>query len=260
MRVGIAGVAGRMGQLLIAAAGAQGAVVAGGTLRPGGHPGDKSAEGVTILPDIAALAAVSDVVIDFTHASTVKHHAAALAAAGKAWILGTSGLSAADEAAVATAADHIAVVYAANFSRGVNLVLALARQMAALLPAAAYDAEIVEMHHRQKVDAPSGTAIALGRAVATGRDVRLEEVMESGRSGHTGARKSGAIGFAALRGGQVVGEHTLLFAGAAEHISITHRAFDRSTYATGALQAADWACKRAPGLYSMMDVLNIPPT
>jgi 4-hydroxy-tetrahydrodipicolinate reductase len=256
MRVGIAGVGGRMGRLLIAAAAAEGTTVAGGTLRPGG----KLADGVAILPDIAALAEISDVVIDFTNAMTVKHHAAALAAAGKGWILGTSGLSAADEAAVSEAAQKIPVVYAANFSRGVNLVLALARQMAGLLPAASYDAEIVEMHHRQKVDAPSGTAIALGRAVAAGREVRLEDVMESGRTGHTGARKDGAIGFAALRGGQVVGEHSLLFAGAAEHISITHRAFDRGAYATGALAAAAWACGRQAGLYSMMDVLDIPPT
>jgi 4-hydroxy-tetrahydrodipicolinate reductase len=257
MRIGIAGVAGRMGQLLVEATQAHGATLAGGTLRPGGKAGPV---GVPILPGIAALAEVSDVVIDFTHAGTVPGHAAALSAAGKAWILGTSGLSAADEAAVAAAADHIPVVYAANFSRGVNLVLALARQMAAWLPADSYDAEIIEMHHRQKVDAPSGTAVALGRAVAAGREVRLDEVMQSGRHGHTGARQAGAIGFAAVRGGQVVGEHTLLFAGAAEHISLTHRAFDRSTYATGALAAAAWAFGRPAGLYSMMDMLDITPT
>jgi 4-hydroxy-tetrahydrodipicolinate reductase len=243
-----------MGQLLIAATAAQGAALAGGTVRPGGKlPPD----GVPILPDLAALAAVSDVVIDFSHASTAAAHARILADAGTAWILGTSGLSAADEAAVEQAARAITVVYAANFSRGVNLVLALAERMAALLPADQYDAEIWEMHHRQKVDAPSGTAVALGRAVAKGRGVDLAEMMDSGRDGHTGARRTGAIGFAALRGGQVVGEHALLFAGAAEHITLSHRSFDRGAYATGALHAAAWAMGRAPGLYSMMDVLNI---
>jgi 4-hydroxy-tetrahydrodipicolinate reductase len=129
--------------------------------------------------------------------------------------------------------------------------------MAAALPAARYDAEIVEMHHRQKVDAPSGTAIGLGQAVARGRGVKLEDVIESGRHGHTGARKDGAIGFAALRGGQVVGEHTLLFAAGDEHIEITHRAFDRRVFAAGAVRAALWARGQKPGVYSMMDVLGM---
>jgi 4-hydroxy-tetrahydrodipicolinate reductase len=149
------------------------------------------------------------------------------------------------------------VVYAANFSAGVNLVLALAERIAAALPAESYDAEIVEMHHRQKVDAPSGTAIGMGRAVAKGRGVNLQDVIESGRDGHTSARKTGAIGFAALRGGQVVGEHSLIFAAASEHIVLTHRAFDRRTFATGAVRAALWAVSQPPGLYSMMDVLGM---
>ena len=157
----------------------------------------------------------------------------------------------------AEAAKHIPVVYASNFSAGVNLVLALAERMGATLPADAYDAEIVEMHHRQKVDAPSGTAIGMGRAVAKGRGVALGDVMESGRHGHTGARKTGAIGFAALRGGQVVGEHTLIFAAGTEHIALTHRAFDRRAFATGAVRAALWVAGRKPGLYSMMDVLGM---
>jgi 4-hydroxy-tetrahydrodipicolinate reductase len=180
-----------------------------------------------------------------------------MAASGKAWILGTSGLSAADEAAVQAAANTIPVVYASNFSAGVNLVLALAERMGAALPADAYDAEIVEMHHRQKVDAPSGTAIGIGRAVAKGRGVNLPDVTESGRHGHTGPRKTGAIGFAALRGGQVVGEHSLIFAAASEHIVLTHRAFDRRTFATGAVRASLWAVSQPPGFYSMMDVLGM---
>jgi 4-hydroxy-tetrahydrodipicolinate reductase len=150
------------------------------------------------------------------------------------------------------------MVYAANFATGVNLFLAIAERMAAALPPEQYDAEIVEMHHRQKVDAPSGTAVALGRAVARGRGTTLEAAgVESGRDGHTGARKTGAIGFAALRGGQVVGEHTLLFAAGSEQIALTHRSFDRRVYATGAVRAALWLRDRAPGLYDMKDVLGM---
>ena len=249
--IGIAGIAGRMGRMLAEEVAAAGAKLSGGIDRAAGDTKER------LFPDIAALAAASDVVLDFTHASTAQAHAAAMAAAGTCWILGTTGLSAADEAAVTEAARHIAVVYAPNFSPGVNLLLALAEQMAAALPAAEYDAEIVEMHHRQKVDAPSGTAVGMGRAVAKGRRVALADVMESGRDGHTGARKTGAIGFAALRGGQVVGEHTLLFAGATEHIALTHRAFDRRAFASGAVRAALWVLGRPPGLYSMMDVLGM---
>ena len=252
LRIGIAGLTGRMGRLLAEEVPAAGAALVGGTSRSGAAP----PSGVTVT-GLASLAAAAEVVIDFTHASAVQGHAATLAAAGTAWVLGTSGLSAADEAAVAAAARTIPVVYAANFSAGVNLVLALAERMAAALPAESYDAEILEMHHRQKVDAPSGTAIGLGRAVARGRGVALEAVMESGRDGHTGPRKPGAIGFAALRGGQVVGEHTLIFAAGTEHIALTHRAFDRRTFATGAVRAALWAAGRTPGLYSMQDVLGI---
>lgn len=241
--IGIAGITGRMGQLLAEESVAAGAAVTGGTSRAD--------------PDLAALAAKSDVVIDFTNAATAQATATVMAASNKPWVLGTSGLSAADEAAVEQAARIIPIVYAANFSAGVNLVLALAERMGAALPADAYDAEIVEMHHRQKVDAPSGTAIGMGRAVAKGRGVRLEDVMDSGRHGHAGARKTGAIGFAALRGGQVVGEHTLVFAAGSEHIALTHRAFDRRTFASGAVRAALWVVGRPAGLYSMMDVLGM---
>ncbi len=254
-RIGIAGITGRMGLLLAEEVPAAGAILSGGIGRGGSArpaPG-----GAALFPDLASLAAASDVVIDFTNAATAQATAAAMAAAGKAWILGSSGLSGADEAAVAVAARSIPVVYAANFSAGVNLVLALSERMGAALPAESYDAEIIEMHHRQKVDAPSGTAIGMGRAVAKGRGVVLDDVMESGRHGHTGARKTGAIGFAALRGGQVVGEHTLIFASGTEHIALTHRAFDRRSFATGAVRAALWAAGRPAGLYSMMDVLGM---
>ncbi|MEA2777356.1 MAG: 4-hydroxy-tetrahydrodipicolinate reductase [Acetobacteraceae bacterium] len=242
-RIGIAGITGRMGQLLTEEVKAAGASLSGGTSRGN--------------PDLASLAAASDVIIDFTNAATAQASAATMATSGKAWILGTSGLSAADEAAIEQAAARIAVVYAANFSAGVNLVLALSERMGAALPADAYDAEIVEMHHRQKVDAPSGTAIGMGRAVAKGRGIKLEDVIESGRHGHSGVRKTGSIGFAALRGGQVVGEHSLIFAAGSEHIVLTHRAFDRRTFATGAVRAALWAVSRPARLYSMMDVLGM---
>jgi 4-hydroxy-tetrahydrodipicolinate reductase len=254
-RIGIAGITGRMGNLLAEEVRAASADLVGGVARAGS--GKPPPAGATLLPDLAALAAVSQVVVDFTNAATAQTTAAVLAAAGTAWVLGSSGLSDADEAAVAEAARRVPVVYASNFSAGVNLVLALAERMGAALPADAYDAEIMEMHHRQKVDAPSGTAIGMGRAVAKGRGVALGDVMESGRHGHTGARKTGAIGFAALRGGQVVGEHTLIFAAATEHIALTHRAFDRRAFATGAVRAAMWVVGRSPGLYSMMDVLGM---
>ena len=238
MRIGVTGLSGRMGKLVA-------------------EDVDASAAERQYAADIAALAAASDVVIDFTHRSLVQGHAAALSAAGCAWVLGTTGLDAADQRAVQQAADRIAIVQAANFSAGVNLVLALAEKLAAALPPDEYDAEIMEMHHRQKVDAPSGTALALGHAVAAGRGVALEEVAQSGRYGQTGSRPAGAIGFAALRGGQVVGEHTLLFASGPEHIALTHRAFDRRVFAKGALRAAFWSQGRPPGLYGMMDVLGL---
>ena len=252
MRIGVAGMTGRMGQLLIDEARAAGHEVVGGadTRRP-------MSSDTEWMP-LADLAAVAEVVIDFTHASAAATHASALAEAGTAWVLGTTGLSVDDEAAVDAAASRIPVVYAANFGPGINLLLAFARQLGAALPAAQYDAEIVEMHHRQKVDAPSGTAIALGRAVATGRGVRLEDVMQSGRDGHTGARADGAIGFAALRGGQIVGEHTVLFAAAGEQIALSHRAIDRRAFAAGAVRAAGWVAGRPPGRYGMTDVMGLP--
>jgi 4-hydroxy-tetrahydrodipicolinate reductase len=249
MRIGIAGIGGRVGQLLAEEVVAAGHDLVGGIGRPG-RPGPSHAT-------MSALAADCDAVIDFTHASTVANHARCLAEAGTGWVLGTSGLSAADEGALARAAERTAIVYAANFAPGVNLVIALARRMAEVLPANAYDAEIIEMHHRQKVDAPSGTALALGRAVAEGRGVRLEEVIQTARHGHTGARPDGAIGFAALRGGQVVGEHSLIFAAAGEHIAISHRSFDRRAYAVGAVRAAEWLGAKKNGLYSMANVLGM---
>ncbi|MBX5453842.1 MAG: 4-hydroxy-tetrahydrodipicolinate reductase [Acidobacteriia bacterium] len=253
MRIGIAGIGGRMGRLLAEEARAAGELV-GGTVRPGS--GESGPPGIALV-DIATLARMAEVVIDFTHASAVVAHANALAEAGTAWVLGTTGLGASEQAAVDKAAQRIPVVQASNFSAGVTLLLALAEQVAAALPADAYDAEILEMHHRQKVDAPSGTALSLGQAVARGRKQEFAPSMELARSGHTGPRKTGAIGFAVLRGGQVVGEHTLIFAGANEHIALTHRAFDRRVFAQGAMRAARWVIGRPPGRYGMQDVLGL---
>jgi 4-hydroxy-tetrahydrodipicolinate reductase len=257
IRIGIAGIAGRMGRLLAEETAAAGATLTGGTIRPGATL-DTLPPGLPVLPDSVALCDASDVVIDFTHAHAARAHALAAAQTGTALILGSSGLSATDEAAMAEAAARVPIVYAANFAPGVNLFLAIAERMAAALPGAQYDAEIVEMHHRQKVDAPSGTAVALGRAVAAGRGTTLEKAgRESGRDGHCGARGTGTIGLAALRGGQVVGDHTLIFAAASEQISLTHRSFDRRVYATGAVRAALWAKGQPAGLYSMKNVLGM---
>ena len=256
MRIGVAGIAGRMGRLVAREAVAAGALLAGGTWRAGEMP----PEGVAYFADAGALARQCDAVVDFTHASTVCPHAAALAEAGCAWVLGTTGLSATDQNAVRDAARRIPVVQAANFSPGVTLMLALAARLGFALPADTYDAEILEMHHRQKTDAPSGTALALGEAVARGRGASLDSVSVRARNGDTGLRPRGAIGFASLRGGQVVGEHTLLFAAGDEQIGLTHRAFDRSVFARGAVRAALWVHGRPPGLYGMEDVLEMADT
>ncbi|MFT9332847.1 MAG: 4-hydroxy-tetrahydrodipicolinate reductase [Acetobacter persici] len=258
LRIGIAGITGRVGRLLVEEVQAAGAVMAGGPARAQARAAGLP-EGLALFPDMAGLAAVSDVVIDFTHADTVIPHAQALADHGTAWVLGTTGLSDAQQAAVSQAAEKIGIVHAANFSAGVTLVRRLAQMMGQALPAESYDAEIVDMHHRQKVDAPSGTALAIGEAVAKGRGVVLADVKESGRDGHTGPRKPGAIGFAALRGGQIVGEHEVLFTSPDEQITLTHRAFDRRVFATGAVRAALWLRTRAAGYYGMEEVLGLPP-
>jgi len=239
-----------MGRLLAIEAQAQ-AICAGGTSRSGQSPG-----GQPVFASITALAKNADMVIDFTHASTVAEHAAALATAKTPWVLGTTGYGAEGQAAIARAALTIPIIAAPNFSTGVNLALLLAERLGAALPAPDYDAEILEMHHRQKVDAPSGTALALGRAVAAGRGVALEDVMVTARSGHAGPRGDQEIGFAALRGGQIAGSHSVLFTAAGEQISLTHHAFDRAVFAKGAVRAALWLQNQKPGLYSMRDLLG----
>ncbi|MBB3174909.1 4-hydroxy-tetrahydrodipicolinate reductase [Endobacter medicaginis] len=241
LRIGIAGRDGRMGRA-IAAILPEGTVLAGGIGREG---------------DFAGLVEICDVVIDFTHATAIGPHAGAIALSGRPWVLGTTGGDAVDQARVAEAAAHAPVVQAANFSPGVVLATHLAKLMAAALPAGSYDAEIVEMHHRLKRDAPSGTALALGRAVADGREMAFDAVRLRAREGETGPRPPGGIGFAALRGGAIVGEHELRFTSDTEQLAIVHRAFDRSVFAQGAIRAAIWAAGRTPGLYGMGDVLGL---
>ena len=267
LRIGVTGCRGRMGRMICAAvAETPGLVLAGGTVRPG--DGDAGANlgarlglpDVTapILDDPAALFARSDAVIDFTTPDLAAKHAQLAAQAGVTLVLGTTGLDAATQEAVQRAARHIAVVQAANTSLGVTLLLDLVRQVARALDPA-FDIEIQELHHRHKVDAPSGTALALGRAAAAGRGVDLDAVAERGRDGATGPRETGDIGFAVLRGGDVPGEHTVVFAGPGERIELTHKAGSRAIFAQGAVKAALWAQQQNPGLFGMADVLGLTP-
>lgn len=259
MKIGIVGCGGRMGQMLVKAVDeAAGATLAGGTERPGSAlvGGSTGAQGAPVHDNPAALFADAEAVIDFTVPVATVAHARLAAATGTALIVGTTGLSKDDEAALAEAAKVVPVVYAPNFSVGVNLLLGLTEKVAAIL-AEDYDIEIVEMHHRRKVDAPSGTALGLGRAAAKGRGVDLEQVWCKARDGHPGARPKGEIGFATLRGGDVIGDHTVMFAAEEERIELTHKASTRAVFAKGAVRAALWAKDQKPGLYSMRDVLGL---
>lgn len=216
----------------------------------------KSVDGHALLGAADALP-LCDVVIDFSTAEA----SAALArlAAGRgapALVIGSTGFSPSDEDKVRQAAERIAIVKSGNYSLGVNLLLGLVEQAARALSAGEYDVEVFEAHHRRKVDAPSGTALMLGAAAAAGRNVGLSDVSERGRDGMTGPRAEGAIGFSVMRGGGIVGEHSVTFAAADEIITLSHSARDRSLFARGAVQAARWAAGRRPGLYDMIDVLG----
>jgi 4-hydroxy-tetrahydrodipicolinate reductase len=206
--------------------------------------------------DIAAALANADVVVDFSSPEATVGMARAAAKAKVAHIIGTTGFTDDDLAVIAQAARDTVIVRSGNMSLGVNLLAVLVERAAKAL-GPAWDAEIVEMHHRLKVDAPSGTALLLGEAVARGRGVDLATHSARGRDGVTGARPTGEIGFASLRGGTVVGDHTVIFAGAGERIELSHRAEDRGVFARGALAAALWTRGKAPGLYSMADVLGL---
>lgn len=251
VQICIAGALGRMGQALAEAATARpDMVVAGRFDRP-----DIDAPGLT-RRDVAI--AACDVVIDFTTPAASAELAAIAAGRGApALVIGATGASPEQEAAFAEAARRVPVVYARNYSLGVNLLMGLVEQAARSLSAAAYDIEVTEAHHRRKVDAPSGTALMLGEAAAEGRGVQLGEVAQRGRDGITGARRVGDIGFAVVRGGGIFGEHEVIFAAEDEVLTLSHQALGRGLFARGALEAARWVKGRPPGLYDMQDVLGL---
>lgn len=264
MKIGITGCAGRMGRMVAAAvARTEGASIAAGSEATGSPVLGQDIASLAGLPACGAQAVAdagvvfraSDAVIDFTTPAAALVHARLAAETGKALVIGTTGLSAEHENAIAAAAKKTVIVRAANFSIGINVILGLAREAARIL-GPDYDIEILEMHHRNKVDAPSGTALVLGAAVAEGRQVPLAEKSVRARDGVTAPRKPGDIGFASLRGGDVIGDHTVIFAGEGERIEIGHRASSRAVFAAGAVRAALWTKARAPGLYSMRDVLG----
>lgn len=265
MKIAIVGCAGRMGRMLLSEVVAtDGCTLAGGSSLPGsaeigtdlGLLIGPSALNITVSDSPDALFAEADAVIDFTAPDATAHHATLAARHNTALVVGTTGLSADHQAKLQDAARTVPVVFAPNMSVGVNLLFALTQKVAATL-GVEYDIEILEMHHRHKVDAPSGTALGLGRAAAAGRGVDLDSVKDVVRDGHTGARKEGAIGFATLRGGDVVGDHTVVFAGEGERIELTHKASSRAIFARGAVRAAQWCDGRPAGLYSMLDVLGL---
>jgi len=264
LKIAVAGAGGRMGAALIRAVAATDGVVVQAAFdrigspaigRDAGVVAGLEANGVVILDHVEAALAGAEAILDFTAPAASVALAREAAARGLIHIIGTTGCSAEDDAAIAAAARAGArIVKSGNFSPGLNTLLGLIRQAAAALPG--YDVEIVEMHHNQKVDAPSGTALMLGQAAAEGRGIELATHAVRGRDGHTGVRPAGSIGFAALRGGTVIGDHTVILAGERERLEFTHRAEDRAMFASGAVRAALWARDRGPGLYSMADVLG----
>ncbi len=265
MRLVIAGAGGRLGRTLMQAiAATKGVTLAGAAEaadsavigRDAGELAGLGPNGIKVVRDVAPLLKAADGLIEFTIPAATPALAGLTASAGLVHIIGTTGHSAAEEAAIAKAAGRATIVKSGNMSLGVNLLAALVKRVAKTL-GEDYDIEILEMHHNKKIDAPSGTALMLGRAAAAGRGIDLGQRSVRGRDGMTGARSAGDIGFAALRGGTVVGEHTVTFAGPAERVELTHRAEDRMIFARGALHAALWARGKKPGLYSRADVLEL---
>jgi 4-hydroxy-tetrahydrodipicolinate reductase len=265
MRLIVAGGGGRMGRTLVKAiAETRGVTLAAAVEdarssllgQDAGVLAGLPANGVALAADAKPLLADADAIVDFTAPKASIAFAALAAEAGKVHIIGTTGLAAEDEAKIKDAAKKAVIVKSGNMSLGVNLLAALTKRVAKTLDDD-FDIEILEMHHNKKVDAPSGTALLLGRAAAEGRGLDLAQHSVRARDGHTGARQLGDIGFAALRGGTVVGEHSVIFAGPAERIELVHKAEDRMIFARGALRAALWARGQKPGLYSMADVLGL---
>ncbi|PKP68659.1 MAG: 4-hydroxy-tetrahydrodipicolinate reductase [Alphaproteobacteria bacterium HGW-Alphaproteobacteria-4] len=261
----ITGASGRMGRMLAATIAASGKARLAGAVERKGHAWvgqdhglalGGAASGLIVTDDPLEALAQAQAVIDFTAPAATVEFAALAAQARAVHVIGTTGLEAAHLAKLKAAARHAVIVRAGNMSLGVNLLVQLTRKVAAALDAD-WDVEILEMHHRMKVDAPSGTALMLGEAAAEGRGISLEANREAGRDGITGARRPGAIGFASLRGGDIVGEHDVVFAGAGERIVLRHIATDRAIFARGALRAALWGQGQKPGEYDMLDVLGL---
>lgn len=247
-KIGILGAKGRMGRAIALAADELGATISGGIDQEGAVHGSYGS--------LTELAAASDVLVDFTRPDALPGHLEAAVAEGCPIVIGTTGLTSTDHAAIDAAARKVAILQAANTSLGVNLLAHLVQEAAARL-GQDWDIEIVEMHHRHKVDAPSGTALLLGEAAAKGRGVDLAAVSDRGRDGITGERRVGAIGLAALRGGSVAGDHHVIFAAEGERIELGHRAESRTIFARGAVKAALWLTGRPAGRYGMTDVLGL---
>lgn len=265
LEVLVAGAGGRMGRAAIRAVAETAGLRLSAALARSGSPAvGKDAGtlsgveplGITVTNDVGTAVAAAEAIIDFTIPDASVALSEMAARRGLVHIIGTTGCSSDQHAAIAAAGRAGArIVMSGNFSLGVNLLVGLVRQAAAALPD--FDIEILEMHHNRKVDAPSGTALMLGEAAAAGRGVDLETQAVRVRNGYTGPREAGSIGFATLRGGNVVGEHSVILAGGGERIELTHRADDRSLFATGAARAALWARDQEPGLYDMADVLGL---
>jgi 4-hydroxy-tetrahydrodipicolinate reductase len=265
MRLIVAGAGGRMGRALTRViAETPGAVQVGALEAPGsellgrdaGVLAGIEANGVKLSADLWSLSAAADGILDFTVPGATIANVAIAAQRGLVHVIGTTGLSASDDAVIKSVTSRAIVVQSGNMSLGVNLLAAVVKRVARALDPG-FDIEILEMHHRAKVDAPSGTALLLGQAAAAGRNIDLETHSARGRDGFTDARETGDIGFASLRGGTVAGEHSVIFAGPSERLELTHKAEDRMIFAHGALKAALWAHGRKPGLYSMADVLGL---
>lgn len=264
VRLAIAGAGGRMGRVLIDVATSTPGLMLGSAFdMPGspfaGHDAGElcaAATGVKIGTDAAAALADADVLIDFTRPEGTIAHAKACRAAKRAMVIGTTGFSAAQVDEIRAISRDIAIMMAPNMSIGVLLMAKLV-EMAARVLGPQFDAEVFEFHHGRKIDAPSGTALMLGRAIANARGESFDDEAVFARHGNTGERKAGTVGFASLRGGDVVGDHTVYFAGTGERIEVTHRSTSRFTYAQGALRAARFIAEKAPGLYDMDDVLGL---
>jgi 4-hydroxy-tetrahydrodipicolinate reductase len=265
MRLIVAGAGGRMGRALTRVISeTSGAVLTGALEAPGSELLGKDAgtlaglpaNGVLLSADLWSLSANADGILDFTVPAATIANVAIAAERRLVHVIGTTGLSSSDDAVIKSVTSRATVVKSGNMSLGVNLLAALVKRVARSLDEG-FDIEILEMHHRAKIDAPSGTALLLGEAAAEGRKIALDEHSARGRDGHTGARRSGDIGFASLRGGTVTGDHSVIFAGPYERIELSHRAEDRMIFAHGALKAAMWAHGKKPGLYSMADVLGL---